>query len=163
MYQRNSQGWLKHLDFILWDILVLQLAFFLAYDLRHGFFKLPYEVLLYRTMASVLVVLDLMAAVLFSTMRDVMKREPLKELEQTIKQAIIVLAGEIIYLFAVQDGGAYSRIVSFLTAVLHIVLGYLVRMLWKQVVRAHRARSEKASMILVAEEKDVPNIKILKA
>jgi len=158
MYQRNSQGWLKHLDFILWDILVLQLAFFLAYDLRHGFFKLPYEVLLYRTMASVLVVLDLMAAVLFSTMRDVMKREPLKELEQTIKQAIIVLAGEIIYLFAVQDGGAYSRIVSFLTAVLHIVLGYLVRMLWKQVVRAHRARSEKASMILVAEEKDVPEV-----
>lgn len=158
MYQRNSQGWLKHLDFILWDILVLQLAFFLAYDLRHGFFKLPYEVLLYRTMASVLVVLDLMAAVLFSTMQDVMKRGPLKEFEQTIKQAVIVLAGEIIYLFAVQDGGAYSRIVSFLTAVLHIILGYIVRMLWKQVVRAHRARSEKASMILVGEEKDVPEI-----
>ena len=158
MYQRNSQGWLKHLDFIFWDILVLQLAFFLAYDLRHGFLKLPYEVLLYRTMATVLVVLDLMAAVLFSTMQDVMKRGALKELEQTIKQAIIVLAGEIIYLFAVQDGGAYSRIVSFLTAVLHVVLGYLVRMLWKQVVRAHRARSEKASMILVAEEKDVPEV-----
>ena len=158
MYQRNSQGWLKHLDFILWDILVLQLAFFLAYDLRHGFFKLPYEVLLYRTMASVLVVLDLMAAVLFNTMRDVMKRSPLKEIEQTVKQAMIVLAGEIIYLFAVQDGGAYSRIVSFLTAVLHIIMGFFVRMLWKQVVRAHRARSEKASMILVAKEKDVPEV-----
>ena len=158
MYQRNSQGWLKHLDFILWDILVLQLAFFLAYDLRHGFFKIPYEVLLYRTMAVVLVFLDLMAAVLFSTMRDVMKRGPLKELEQTFKQAFIVLAGEIMYLFAVQDGGAYSRVVSFLTAALHVVLGYSVRMLWKQVVRVHRARSEKASMILVAKEKDVPEV-----
>ena len=158
MYQRNSQGWLKHLDFILWDILVLQLAFFFAYDLRHGFFRIPYEVLLYRTMAAVLVVLDLMAAVLFSTMRDVMKRGPLKELEQTVKQAAIVLAGEIMYLFAVQDGGAYSRIVSFLTAALHVVLGYMIRMLWKQVVRAHRAHSAKASMILVAEEKDVADI-----
>ena len=158
MYQRNSQGWLKHLDFILLDILVLQLAFSLAYDLRHGFFRIPYEVLLYRTMAAVLVVLDLMAAVLFSTMRDVMKRGPLKELEQTIKQVAIVLAGEIMYLFAVQDGGAYSRIVSFLTAALHLVLGYIIRMLWKQVVRAHRARSEKASMILVAQEKDVAEV-----
>ena len=109
-------------------------------------------------MAAVLVFLDLMAAVLFSTMLDVMKRGPLKELEQTIKQAAIVLAGEIIYLFAVQDGGAYSRIVSFLTAALHVVLGYTIRMLWKQVVRAHRARSEKASMILVAKEKDVPEV-----
>lgn len=158
MYQRNSQGWLKHLDFILLDILVLQLAFFLAYDLRHGFFRIPYEVLLYRTMAAVLVVLDLMAAVLFSTMRDVMRRGPLKELEQTIKQVAIVLVGEIMYLFAVQDGGAYSRIVSFLTAALHLVLGYIIRMLWKQVVRAHRARSEKASMILVAQEKDVAEV-----
>ena len=127
MYQRNSQGWLKHLDFIVLDILVLQAAFFLAYDLRHGFFKIPYEVLLYRTMAAVLVFLDLMAAVLFSTMRDVMKRGPLKELEQTIKQAAIVLAGEIIYLFAVQDGGAYSRIVSFLTAALHFRISSLHR------------------------------------
>ena len=82
MYQRNSQGWLKHLDFIVLDIFVLQAAFFLAYDLRHGFFWIPYEVLLYRTMAVVLVFLDLMAAVLFSTMRDVMKRGPLKELKQ---------------------------------------------------------------------------------
>ena len=158
MYQRNSQGWLKHLDFIVLDILVLQAAFFLAYDLRHGFLQFPYEVLLYRTMAIVLVFLDLMAPVLFSTMRDVMRRGLLRELEQTIKQASIVLAGEIIYLFAVQDGGAYSRIVSFLTAALHVVLGYTMRMLWKQVVRAHRARSEKASMILVAKEKDVPEV-----
>ena len=158
MYQRNSQGWMKHLDFILWDIVVLQIAFFLAYDLRHGFFRIPYEVLLYRTMAVVLVFLDLMAAVLFSTMRDVMKRGVLKELEQTIKQAAVVLAGEIIYLFAVQDGGLYSRVVSFLTAALHVALGFTFRMLWKQVVRAHRARSEKASMILVAEEKDVADV-----
>ena len=121
MYQRNSQGWLKHLDFILLDILVLQLAFFLAYDFRHGFFLIPYSKLLYRTMAVVLVFLDLMTAVIFSTMRDVMKRTPLKELEQTIKQSAIVLAGEVIYLFAVQDGGAYSRIVSVVTAALHVV------------------------------------------
>ena len=158
MYQRNSQGWLKHLDFILLDILVLQLAFFLAYDFRHGFFLIPYSKLLYRTMAVVLVFLDLMTAVIFSTMRDVMKRTPLKELEQTIKQSAIVLAGEVIYLFAVQDGGAYSRIVSVVTAALHVVLGYLTRMLWKQVVRAHRARLEKASMILVAKEKDVAEV-----
>ena len=25
MYKRNVQGWLKHIDFILWDILALQM------------------------------------------------------------------------------------------------------------------------------------------
>ena len=33
MYKRNAQGWIKHLDFMLWDILVLQISFILGYML----------------------------------------------------------------------------------------------------------------------------------
>lgn len=31
MYQRESKGWFKHYDFILLDLICLQMAFFLAY------------------------------------------------------------------------------------------------------------------------------------
>ena len=37
MYKRTDHGWLKHLDFILLDLLCAQLALILAYGLRHGF------------------------------------------------------------------------------------------------------------------------------
>ena len=42
MYKRNAQGWLKHLDFMLWDLLVLQASFVLGYMIRHGWGLWPY-------------------------------------------------------------------------------------------------------------------------
>lgn len=42
MYKRREQGWLKHLDFILWDALALQIAFVLAYIIRRNDF-FPYS------------------------------------------------------------------------------------------------------------------------
>ena len=37
MYKKSPQGWLKHWDFILVDIICLQLAFVVAYFVRMGF------------------------------------------------------------------------------------------------------------------------------
>ena len=37
MYYKKPQGWAKHTDFILWDMVCLQCAFVLAYMTRHGF------------------------------------------------------------------------------------------------------------------------------
>lgn len=37
MYKKSPQGWLKHWDFILLDIICLQLAFVVAYFARQGF------------------------------------------------------------------------------------------------------------------------------
>lgn len=36
MYKKSAQGWLKHWDFILLDIICLQLSFIIAYHLRQG-------------------------------------------------------------------------------------------------------------------------------
>ena len=36
MYERNTRGWVKHLDFIFWDIVSITVAFLLAYGLRFG-------------------------------------------------------------------------------------------------------------------------------
>ena len=35
MYKKGSKGWLKHFDFILLDMICLQIAFLLAYVIRH--------------------------------------------------------------------------------------------------------------------------------
>ena len=36
MYKKSAKGWLKHWDFILLDIICLQLSFVVAYYLRQG-------------------------------------------------------------------------------------------------------------------------------
>ena len=54
MYKKSPQGWLKHWDFILLDIFVLQAAFIIAYFLRMGPGN-PYENFLYRSEAVVFI------------------------------------------------------------------------------------------------------------
>ena len=50
MYRKDSEGWLKHFDFLVLDMLCLQVAFVLAYGISgYGFY--PYNLLIYRNMA----------------------------------------------------------------------------------------------------------------
>ena len=91
MYKKNAQGWLKHVDFVVWDILALQLAFILGYMIRHGWGKWPYLQADYRSLAIVLIVVDILVAVLFNTMHNVMRRGYLKEMTASVKHVVLTL------------------------------------------------------------------------
>lgn len=158
MYKKNSQGWIKHIDFILLDVIVLQAAFVLAYMIRHGKGNYPYDKEIYRSLGVVFAVVDLLVIVLFNSMHNVAKRGFLRELFQSIRHALLVLLFMSLYLFSTQTGDTYSRITVYLTAGLHLAFGYVVRMLWKFVIRHINSRRAKGTMILVAEENQVPDI-----
>lgn len=158
MYKRSSQGWLKHIDFILWDVLVLQAAYVLGYMLRHGWGSWPYLQGDYRTLAIVLAVVDILVAIAFNTMHNVMKRGYLKEFTATFKHVAMVLVLMTLYLFSTQAGDAYSRITLYLTSGFHLVFGYMIRFLWRPVVRRINRNKPRGAMILVAEEEEIPAI-----
>ena len=72
MYKKEVQGWAKHLDFMILDIVCLQLAFVLAYCVRHGW-KNPYMDWNYRRIAVVLMFLDIIVLVFFESLKNVLK------------------------------------------------------------------------------------------
>ena len=156
MYKRSNQGWLKHLDFILWDEFALQLAYILAFLIRHG--RLLYYRDIYRTLGILLVLFDFLVATVFNTMHNVMKRKLYREFTESLKQVALVLAMMSLYLFSTQSGDVYSRIIIYLTSGLHLVLGMGIRLLWKQVIRRRNRAHTRTTMILVADEKDVPEV-----
>ena len=158
MYKRNAQGWFKHIDFILWDVLILQISFVLGYMIRHGWGQWPYQRSDYKSLAIVLIVVDILVAVIFNTMHNVMKRGYLKELTATIKHVALVLVLMSLYLFSTQSGDVYSRITLYLTAGFHLTLGYMIRLAWKPVIRRINKGKKKNTMILVAEENSVARI-----
>ena len=158
MYKRNAQGWLKHADFIFLDVFALELAFLIAYLVRHGSANLPYSSAAYRTMTVMYFIVDVMVSAVFNTMHNVLKRGYYHELIQSLNQAVLVLVIIALYVFSVQSGGAYSRITIYLTALLHFILGYITRILWKKVVPKISRHWPKATMILVADEVQVPEI-----
>ena len=97
MYKKNSSGWLKHLDFIVLDLLCVQLAFYLSYVLRQGDWN-PYAVPLYRNMAIVVELADLIVIFIFEAYKNVLKRGYYKEFALSVKQAVMLVLVSSLYL-----------------------------------------------------------------
>ncbi|MBQ9210912.1 MAG: sugar transferase [Clostridia bacterium] len=149
MYKRSTEGWFKHIDFIILDELALQLAYIMAYWIRQRSF-LPYDSSSYRSLAIVLILMDLLAAAIFNTMHNVLKRGYFKEFTQTLKHALIVFTGGIIFIFSTQTAESFSRIVLYLTFGFHLVIGYAARLLLKKyLVNRGQHRGEKETMLVV--------------
>ncbi len=151
MYWKRTKGWTKHWDFILLDMLVLQIAFIIAYMLRHGVGN-PYETFLYRSMAFSLCVADLLITILYESLKNVLKRGYYQELSMTLKHVVLVSLASSFYLFVVQLGGQYSRSVFALTAVFYFGMTYIVRLLWKKHLKKKLRQACKRSLLIVTTE-----------
>ena len=134
MYRRRRQGWKKHIDFILLDIICLQVAFILAYALRHGNFHI-YTVANYQFMASALVVVDFLVAIMFSSYKNVLRRGFYRELVETVKHICLVETIVIAVLFSLKTSTAFSRTVFYIMAAIYVIISYIVRLLWRAYVK----------------------------
>lgn len=154
MYMRSEREWAKHLDFMLWDVVCLQIAFALGFTLRlgPGLLYLQPE---YRALAILYAFLDLLVAVVFNTMHDVLKRGTYDEIIQSAKQAILVLLFMALYMFVVQKGVFYSRLMIFYTAIFHFLIGFVVRRAWRSFLLAIGVGRSRSTMFLVAHERDL--------
>ena len=151
MYEKKNKGWLKHLDFMIVDILCLQLAFILSYDIRFGIGN-PYMDVDYRNLAIVYVLIDFCVAVLFESFKNVLKRGYYKEFTATFKHVFLVEGLTLFYLFSTQRGDIYSRITFYVMVPLYVCISYLGRILWKRRLRKRKYHSSGKSLILIAPQ-----------
>ena len=152
MYRRNAQGWSKHLDFIVLELISLQVAYILASLLRHH--ELPYTEMIYRNLAIALTLIDAVVIMFLNTMHDVLKRNNFAELSRTIRHCVTVLALAATYMFMLQMGYDYSRILLFITCLFHIIIGYSTRVAWKAFIRKHGMPISKRGTMLVVLSSD---------
>ncbi|MBE6933249.1 MAG: sugar transferase [Ruminococcaceae bacterium] len=148
MYGRKPQGWVKHIDFMLIDVLCLHAAFLLAYISRHGLTS-PYANSFYISIAIVYTVVDILVMILNSTMKNVLKRGYYKEFAQTVKHVFLVALIVTCYLFSTQEGVEYSRIVFYLQAIYYLLLSYSARILWKKMLRRKKVDARSAAIYFV--------------
>jgi len=151
MYRRDAKGWLKHLDFMLLDLVVLQIAFALSYVLRHGW-RNPYDIPLYAGMGTFLWLCDLVIIFFMEPFRNILKRGYYREMEAVIQQALFVELFAVLYLFAQQIGQDYSRISMLLMGLLYIIIGYPARLLWKQVLKKTRGEGRRSLLVVCTRE-----------
>lgn len=154
MYKRNSGGWMKHVDFIILDILCLQVALMLAYACS-GYGWDIYTPILYRNVAMFLGLADLMLLICRETMKGVIRRGHFREFTMTVKQAVFIEGIALLYLFLLQEGQNYSRPVLLLMPVCYSVVAYAVRELWKWHLQKKKTSDEGKSAFLIVASEDV--------
>ena len=148
MYRKDSTGWIKHVDFIILDLICLQVAFVLAYALS-GYGANPYQLILYRNMAVFMEVADLVVLFAMGTLKNVLKRGYYKDFVVTAQHGVILGACLLLYLFMLQEGQQYSRLALVLNIIIYMLLTYLVRELWKHLLRKKMEDGENRSLLLV--------------
>ncbi|MBQ3424426.1 MAG: sugar transferase [Clostridia bacterium] len=164
MYKKSEQSWLKHLDFIVLDALSAQLALVLAYAWRIGWlergrWRWVYQRVAYRNLAIWMALFCVLAAVMFNTMHDVLKRRWTTEVRRTLTQCGIVFAAVVVYLFSIKDSEYYSRLVLWVTLALYILIAFSTRMLWKRFLRSRLGRGGKGrAMLLITDEESASGI-----
>ena len=152
MYSKKTQSWVKHMDFILLDILCMQVAFVLAYITRHGIDNL-YAFEEYVSLAIVCTLVDFAVLVANRTMKNVLKRGFYKEAEQTVRNVFWVMVLVSLYMFSTQSGDVYSRIIFCLLAVYYTILAYVVRIIWKMMLLHGKKDIKGASIYFIVTEK----------
>ena len=158
MYKKENNSWLKHIDFVILDILCLQLAFILAYEIRVAK-GIPYLNPLYENMAFVLVIFQLLVSFFGESFSCVLRRGFLIEMKCMIEHEICVMLLAVLYLFMSQQGVMYSRGAFTIMCTLYFFIAYAARIGWKKVIRSRKfAEGEKRSILIITTDAKAANV-----
>lgn len=147
MYRTVPSGWLKHWDFMLLDIIYLEISLIAAYFIRFrgiGLFDDPE----YVRINILAILLDIVLIFFMSEFRDVLKRGYGIELKKTLIHAILLFLLLMAYMFLMKEGATYSRITIVVMALIYFAISYLGRVLLKKSI-IKRKTGKGASRLLV--------------
>lgn len=136
MYTRERTGWTKHIDFMILDILVLNIACAAAYFIRFQGSSLNSFLEFFKNYLVIFSVFTFCSSIILNNLSNVLKRGVFPELLSVAVLTLMSLALETLYLFIVHEGNVVSRIAIILGAALFAVLDFAARLLWKKNVTA---------------------------
>lgn len=134
MYRDRMKGWMKHGDFLLLDIICLQLSFLIAYSIKLG---IPYDGLpkTYRDMMLIITLSDICVVFFANSYKDIIYRGYLLELKQVFYHNLFVECGVVLWLFVTRQSLDYSRLVIISMCPISICIMICVRLAWKRLIR----------------------------
>ena len=158
MYRKNSNGWLKHWDFIILDLVALQLAYISSYVLRMGTSDL-YHNGLYLNIGIIIILIDICTAFFTEPYHGIMRRGYFVEFKNVLKHVFIVSVLVIVYLFMSKQGSMTSCLVISSFIPMAVVLLYAVRIVWKKYLLKHgNMLYSKINILLVSTSDEIDSM-----
>ena len=143
----------RHIDFIILDLIVIELSFALAYAIRHTWDYLRSDPR-YQMGALIVAAASAIWILISRPYEEVLKRGYLKELNAVLRLMVLICATLMIYLFSVQRGQEFSRLVVLYFAIVGSACLYLERLLWKRILYVRRGSNENVRRVFIISSSD---------
>lgn len=148
MYRDAIRGWIKHIDFLIIDIICMEASFLIVYTLRNGMHIVPLSQI-YRDLMTVIVLIDICTVFFRSSYKNIIRRGYLVELKETIMHCAFVTAGIIVWMFAIKQSADYSRTIVLGMYPVSVCICYLSRLIWKRVIRIRIRAGKRLRKLMV--------------
>ncbi|MBQ3664784.1 MAG: sugar transferase [Lachnospiraceae bacterium] len=150
MYREKVPSWIKRFDFLVLDMIVLEISFFLSYIIRYGMIHQYSDFpKLYESVAFALVIISIIECVFVQTYSGILKRGQWDEFCFVFRRATYITVMLIMYLYLTKNSDAYSRTVYIMTWEFAVILTYLERQLWKIPVKRNVKNVKQANNCFV--------------
>ena len=144
----NGRTATKHLDFIVFDILCVEVSFLLAYYIRFKstkrFSKDDWELINVLVMMSHLVIVFMA-----ESYSGILRRGYLKELKNVILHNAVIIGIVLAILFFIKSSDTYSRLTIGYFLVIDTVLMYLERVILKKFVYKRNSTTKRLRRLLL--------------
>ena len=149
MNKRVIAGLIKHGDFILLDVVLLQLCYVVSYWINVKFAN-PYDAYRYRYQALVMLAAQVLVILFSNNYHGILRRTWPDEIVSVLTYIGEVFVVSLVYLFAVHWVGLASRLQMGITCLLFFGVDFLLRQANKRRIRKRAAlRGQKKSLVLV--------------
>lgn len=150
MHIKAKNRWIKHLDFIITDLLCLNVTFLFAYFLRNRGISNMYARPDYRMIVIVAMILHFCIVFFSNYYSGILKRGYFKELKKVVIHNLELSGLLFAYMFITQAGSIYSRIVLISFFVMDTITMYLVHIILKFILRKKgQTRSGQIKVLLM--------------
>lgn len=159
MYKKSHSGSFKHIDFILLDIISLELAFLFAVFFHKRIYGIDMGSVI-ANMAVTLLTFNVFVIFFTQVFSGVLKRGSMREAIVTLRHVCLLILLEGFYLFfVIRDETKQVQIILLLTGCLYLSFSYLIRMLYKKhFITKFPGNNQNRALLIVTSKNRVNNV-----
>lgn len=151
MYASKQGNWIKHLDFLLLDLLILCVTYFAADAFRNGV-KHLLQSDVYMNVAIVMLLIFVCVAFSLDNYSGILRRSFFMELRAVLFQIILTFAFEVIYIFLMGYGRIFSRAAFLYAAALNVPCVWIARSLLKLYLKRYTSSPKQTMLVLTSSD-----------
>lgn len=158
MYRKATEGWVKHLDFTLLELICLFISLFISACIRHGNFGIKGFWDMYDILILIMIAVNFAMSIILHSYSSILRRGAWRELKATLMLIFFTWGTTLVLLYMAHMGNTYSRKVIGIAALIQLVISYSTRLIWKTIVKKINMRVDDNKILIIAHKDEVHEI-----